>query len=211
MIWNKHLSFEGKHAVLSPSKYQWINDDEEDIVKRLCATYAPTVGTLLHEEAKNFIAYRSRMTKNEKRSVAIHLLANGVPHVVLDNIDFDGMFANVCAYVNDAVCMHMSPEVVLFYSEYCFGTADSILYDEKNRILRIHDLKTGITPAKMEQLYIYAALFFLEYNYIKLSDTKTELRIYQSNNVLIDEPSIDIILPIMEKIKQYSNIAAGMR
>lgn len=30
-------------------------------------------------------------------------------------------------------------------------------------MLRIHDLKTGISPVHMDQLLIYAALFCLEY------------------------------------------------
>jgi len=55
----------------------------------------------------------------------------------------------------------MTPEQVLYYSGNCFGTADSIAF--KNNLLRIHDLKTGAVPAHMEQLFIYDALFCLEY------------------------------------------------
>lgn len=60
-------------------------------------------------------------------------------------------------YVNDAIGFKMTPEQPLFYSENCFGTADAISY--RNKLLRIHDLKTGLIPAHMEQLMIYAALF----------------------------------------------------
>ena len=60
-------------------------------------------------------------------------------------------------YVNDAIGFKMVPEQPLFYSENCFGTTDAIAF--RNRMLRIHDLKTGVIPAHMEQLEIYAALF----------------------------------------------------
>ena len=47
-----------------------------------------------------------------------------------------------------------------------------------NKILRIHDYKSGITPAKMDQLMIYAALFCLEYK-------KESLLILQQNYACI--------------------------
>lgn len=43
----------------------------------------------------------------------------------------------------------MTPEQVLYYSENCFGTADTISFD--NKTLRIHDLKTGAVPAHMRR------------------------------------------------------------
>lgn len=211
MIWNKHSNLEGRHAFLSPSKYTWLDDTDDELIKRLCATYAAPVGTLLHAKAYEFITYKSRMTRNEKRSVFIYLLANGIPRVVADNLNFDDIFSNLCNYVNDAVSFRMDPEIPLYFSEECFGTADAISHDEKNRILRIHDLKTGVTPAKMDQLYIYAALFFLEYSYVKMSETNIELRIYQNNDIIVENPSVSDILPIMEKIKTKSNFIAQQK
>ena len=67
------------------------------------------------------------------------------------------------AYVNDAIGYGLDPEVVLYHSENAFGTADAIGFDEKKHLLRIHDLKTGVTRVNMVQLHIYAALFCLEY------------------------------------------------
>ena len=103
----------------------------------------------------------------------------------------------LCMYVNDAIGFRMTPEQVLYFSPNCFGTADAISF-EKN-FLRIHDLKTGTTPASLKQLYIYAALFCLEYD-VKPGEIECELRIYQSDNILIDNPTADDILPIMDKI-----------
>ena len=100
-------------------------------------------------------------------------------------------------YVNDAIGYKMSPEVVLYYSDNCFGTADSIIY--KNNLLRIHDLKTGVTPASMHQLEIYAALFCLEYDY-KPNDIDMELRIYQNDQVMVSNPDPDIIFHAMDRI-----------
>ena len=102
-------------------------------------------------------------------------------------------------YVNDAIGFDMSPEVTLFYSENAFGTADSIIFDEKKRLLRVHDYKSGTTPVHMEQLYIYAALFCLEYEF-KPGDLNFELRIYQNGEQMIDKPEVNIILPIMDEI-----------
>ena len=91
----------------------------------------------------------------------------------------------------------MSTEVILFYSENFFGTADAISF--RNNFLRIHDLKTGRRPVHMEQLEIYAALFCLEYK-IKPGDIRMELRIYQNDEILVHEPTAEDILPIMDKI-----------
>ena len=106
-------------------------------------------------------------------------------------------------YVNDAIGYKMTPEQILYYSPLAFGTADAISFrDDK---LRIHDLKTGTVPASMYQLEIYAALFCLEYDY-KPSDIQTELRIYQSNEVLIHSPDVDEIVPIMDKIVTFDKV-----
>jgi hypothetical protein len=106
-------------------------------------------------------------------------------------------------YVNDAIGYRMTAEQVLFYSENCFGTADSISF--KNDLLRIHDLKTGVTPAHMEQLEIYAALFCLEYK-VKPEEITIELRIYQNDDVSIYNPEASEIRMIMEKIVTFDAI-----
>ena len=106
-------------------------------------------------------------------------------------------------YVNDAIGYKMTPEQVLYYSDNCFGTADSIAF--RNGLLRIHDLKTGVTPAHMEQLEIYVALFCLEYK-IKPSDIDIELRLYQSDEILVHKPMADEIVPIIDKIITFDKI-----
>ena len=111
-------------------------------------------------------------------------------------------------YVNDAIGYRMTPEQVLYYSDNCFGTADSISF--KDNLLRIHDLKTGVTPAHMEQLEIYAALFCLEYK-IKPADIDIELRIYQSDDILVFNPTVEDIVPIMDKIITSDKIISKIK
>ena len=113
----------------------------------------------------------------------------------------------IYAYVNDAIGFKMDTEVVLFYSKNFFGTADSICF--RNNVLRIHDLKTGVSPVKMEQLEIYAALFCLEYK-IKPGTIEIELRIYQNDEVLIHNPTAEDIVPIMDKIIHLDKILNNM-
>lgn len=113
-------------------------------------------------------------------------------------------------YVNDAIGFRMSPEVQLYYSENCYGTTDAIsftnnVHKSKKYFLRIHDLKTGVTPASLHQLEIYAALFFLEYK-IRPEDTEIELRLYQNDEVLIGKPKTKDIKPIMNKIILFDKV-----
>ena len=107
-------------------------------------------------------------------------------------------------YVNDAIKFRMVPEQILYYSDFCFGTADAITNLDSallNHKLEIFDFKTGTTPVHIEQLEIYAALFCLEYN-VKPGELDMELRTYQTDKdeVLCFEPEADIIAPIMDKI-----------
>jgi hypothetical protein len=128
------------------------------------------MGTLLHEWAKTTIDLGIKQPRSNK---------------------------TLYAYVNDAIGFKMSTEVVLYYSDNFFGTADAISF--RDNILRIHDLKTGVTPVHMEQLCVYAALFCLEYR-IKPCDIAIELRIYQNDDVIIAKPTAEDIVPIMDKI-----------
>lgn len=199
MQFNPHRHLEGRHAIFSASSWYWLNDEPDDLVNRLCSQYASTIGTILHNVACKHIKYRMKLHKYDKNNVMLELLTNRIPAIVVDAIDFDSMFTNLMAYVNDCIGFRMEPEVVLAYSDNFFGTTDAIVYSEKERFLRIHDLKTGISAASMNQLKIYAALFCLEYH-IKPGNIDTELRIYQQNEVSIANPEADEILPIMDKI-----------
>lgn len=194
MNWNDHSKLKGSHAFLSASKPGWENKTNEELLEAYKNSFATTIGTLLHSYAEVCIDHHEKLNKSDRHGVKIYLLQSGVPEFA---IDLGIIFPTLMSYVNDAIGFGMDPEVVLWYSDLCYGTADSIQF--RNDILRIHDLKTGVTPAKMEQLMKYAALFFLEYGY-KPEKVSTQLRIYQSGEVLVLEPTPDDIHRMMHSI-----------
>lgn len=172
MKFNQHSNLEGKHAFLSASKYHWINYDVDKVIQAYFNFMAAAKGTELHDFAAQAIRLKQKLRGGSK---------------------------TLSAYVNDAITFGMKPEQLLYYSDFCWGTADAISFDEKNKLLRIHDLKTGVSPASMNQLYIYEALFCLEYKH-KPSEISSELRIYQNDEVLIDTPDPEVIHNIVKKI-----------
>lgn len=186
MNFAKHLELEGKHAFLSPSQYSWLNYDEEKVKDAYLKSLAKQRGTELHEYAASCIekGFTLDVGKAPNKTLAL--------------------------YVNNCIEDRMSPEVKLVYSDNCFGTADAISFDENTNILKIKDLKTGITPAKMEQLMIYAALFCLEYHY-KPADIRFELEIYQSEQVIYHSPESKEIALIMRKIKSHDRVLNKLR
>lgn len=210
MRFNDHSLLAGKHALLSASKYHWIRYAPEDIAEAYKNGFGQEIGTSLHSLARNMIRHRVKMTRNDKRMIMLHLLSDGIPRNVFD---VDMYFPNLMAYINDAIGFGMVPETILYYSENCFGTADAINPLQsilKNRFLRIHDLKTGRTPAHMEQLQIYAALFCLEYKCSPL-EMETELRIYQGDEPAVLLPDPHDILEISDKIIAGDKVLKDMK
>lgn len=170
MNFNKHNNLEGLHAPFSASQSSWLRYDDEKVLTVYQNKKAAETGTKLHEWAKNTIDLGIKQPRSKK---------------------------TLYAYVNDAIGFKMNTEVVLRYSDRFFGTADAISF--RKNTLRIHDLKTGKGPVKMEQLMIYAALFCLEYK-VKPGEIDMELRIYQNDDVLYHNPTAEDILPIMDRI-----------
>jgi hypothetical protein len=170
MNFNEHSNLKDKHAFLSPSNYHWINYDDEKLDSAFMNFSAKERGTKLHAFAADAIGLGIEL-KNPKSTLSL--------------------------YVNDAIRYKMTPEQSLYYSENCFGKADAISF--RKSFLRIHDLKTGVNKASMHQLEIYAALFCLEYK-VKPEDIKIELRLYQSNEVIVHIPSFEEIHNKMNRI-----------
>lgn len=181
MNFNKHYNLQGQHAFLSASKYHWINYDEEKVITTYSNFLAAKRGTELHDFAATCIKLGQKLPKSKK---------------------------TLNMFVNDAIGYKMVPEQILYYSDNCFGTADAIIF--RNGTLRIHDLKTGITPAHMEQLMVYAALFCLEYKY-KPGDLDIELRLYQSDEILYHNATAEDILPIMDKIVTFDKLITKIK
>lgn len=181
MNFNDHSKYEGAHAFLSASNHAWVNYDEEKLIRVYSNKMAALKGTELHDFARKAI------------ELGIKLPNNG---------------QTISMYINDAIGYKMTPEQVLFYSSNAFGTADAISFKKKK--LRIHDLKTGVNEVSMVQLEIYAALFCLEYD-VKPNEIQIELRIYQSGNVIIEEPEPDDIYHLMDKIITFDKCINELR
>lgn len=176
MNWRDHSRLTGKHALLRASNYHWLNYDADRLTNAVLNYQAKERGTRLHAFAAECIDLKQKLPKNKK---------------------------TLNTYVNDAIGFRMDTEQVLYYSDNCYGTADAISFNDG--FLRIHDLKTGAVPAHMEQLYIYAALFCLEYGYHP-KDIRIELRIYQNDEVWVENPTEEEISPVIAKIKEFDPI-----
>jgi Protein of unknown function (DUF2800) len=167
---NRHSELQGRHAFFSPSNYHWINYDENKVESRYNSVSAAQRGTDLHALAHEAIRLGVKLSRTNKA---------------------------LSTYVNDAIGFKMRCEQPLFFSDNCFGTADTISF--RRGKLRIHDLKNGLARSSFKQLEIYAALFCLEYGIDPLT-IEIELRIYQRDEIKVAEPFGETILEIMDKI-----------
>lgn len=181
MNFNKHSDLVGKHAFLSPSKYSWINYDEDKLDRVYTTAMAAARGDRLHALAHTLIREGVRLPRNQK---------------------------TLNMYVNDAIGYRMTPEQPLYYSDNAYGTSDAISF--RKNFLRIHDLKTGFTPVKVHQLEVYAALFCLEYRFRPFV-IDIELRIYQNDEVQIYEADPDVIFHIMDRIVSFDKRIKAIR
>lgn len=170
MNFNRHSNLAGKHALLSASKYSWLRYSEEKLDSYFRSFYAAQRGSELHALAADCIRL---------------------------GVNLPDTHNTLNMHVNDAIQFGMKPEVVLYFSDNCFGTADAIGFDKN--VLRIHDLKTGATKPSMDQLDIYTALFCLEYG-IDPQDIRVENRIYYQDDVIVHEPDADEIMFVIDKI-----------
>ena len=184
MIWNEHLNLEGKHAVLGGSNYYWTNYDDSKLISTYKNNQAKELGTELHDWAAQAIKLNRKQPRNQ------------------DTVNM---------YINDALKFGMRPEQHLSYDDtIAHGTADAISFDEEKHMLRIHDLKTGETPADMRQLMVYSAFFCLEYRYDP-NDIDIELRIYQSSQIVVYKPLPQEIVDIMNKIVHFTDLIWQIR
>lgn len=183
MKFNDHHNLRGLHATFSASQSSWLRYDDEKAVEVYMNRKAAELGSKLHEWAKDTIDLGIKQPRSKK---------------------------TLYSYVNDAIGFKMDTEVILFYSERFFGTADAISF--RNNMLRIHDLKTGKggkIESHMEQLIVYAALFCLEYR-VKPGDIEMELRVYKNDDILVHKPTAEDILPIMDRIVSLDKLLARL-
>lgn len=176
LTFNAHPELRGKHAFLGASKYHWLRYSKEQLVAVYNANEAKKKGTELHDFASHCIRLKQKLP-NTNRTLNM--------------------------FVNDAIDLGMRTEQPLYFSENCFGTADAISF--RKDTLMIFDYKSGQTPAHMEQLQIYAAMFCLEYGVNPIGITII-LRIYQFDDFVEFVPEPEIILEIMDIIKESDKL-----
>ena len=173
MHFNQHSGLQGRHAFLSPSNYHWLNYTDQKLETRYAAYKAARRGTDLHALAHESIRLGIKLSRS---------------HEALSK------------YVNDGIGYKMQCEQPLYYSDNCFGCADTISF-RRNK-LRIHDLKTGIIATSFHQLEVYAAIFCLEYGVNPFS-IDIELRIYQRDEIRVNVPFAETIEEIMNIIVRF--------
>lgn len=173
MNFNRHSGLNGRHAFLSPSNYHWLGYNDQKLEARFHSVMAARRGTDLHELAHESIRLRVKLAASNRA---------------------------LAKYVADGIGYNMNCEQILYFSDNCFGTADTISF-RRNK-LRIHDLKTGVSNTSEKQLEVYAAIFCLEYQ-ISPFDIEIELRIYQRDEVRPYFPVPEAIASIMEKIIEF--------
>lgn len=181
MNFNTHSDLKDAHSFLSPSNYHWLNYTPEKLESVYRNQKAKEEGTILHAFAAMAIERRIKLANVKK---ALNM------------------------FVNDAIGYKMIPEQVLFYSINSFGTADAISF--KDNLLRIHDLKTGISKPSFKQLDIYAALFCLEYG-VNPEDIQVEERLYQGNGFEVHIPEPTWIRDIMNTIIDFDVVLENIK
>ena len=93
----KHSNLEGLHAPFGASKSSWLRYNDTKALDVFRNLKAKEMGTRLHAWAKETIDLGIKQPRSKK---------------------------TIYAYINDAIGFKMSTEVVLYYSDFFFGTAD---------------------------------------------------------------------------------------
>lgn len=182
MHFNDHSTREGTHAYLSASNSFWAEYDDDKFDRVFYSKQEAIRGTKLHALAKNLIEL---------------------------GVKLEPIPTTLNMYVNDCIGFGMTPEQMVFYSEWAYGTPDAIKFEMMK--LWIFDLKTGVEEAKMRQLLIYAAWFCLEYGYLP-HEIEIELRIYQNDNIVVHAPAPHEVQILMDLTRDRSKrLTAIMR
>jgi hypothetical protein len=215
---NKHLEIKGAHALFSPSQSSWLRYDDDKIRDRVKNQYRTALGTELHEYVAQQIVLNHKVTN-------LRSVVSGIENYIYtkykiadetNSLSFGNrllqhvgalpkeVFETARLYINDGIAFRMTVEQPIVYSDYVFGTADTISF--RDNLLRISDYKSGDHPASMDQLITYAALFCLEYT-VKPRDIKTELRLYQAGEITLEEPETEDLEDTMATIINVTKVA----
>lgn len=200
------------HAPFSPSSPSWINMTDEQVLSAWKNKFRTVLGTDIHEWASGEINCHNK-------PASVREVARGIKRHIYnkykrDPEKLDLMFRHlrylpseaygtVKTFINDVVTNDMLSEQKVGYSYFFNGTIDAVKFDKK--LLQIYDLKTGSTPAKFEQLYIYCAEYCLQHS-INPFEISFEIRIYQNDEIFGENPASADILSLMDNIVHKNKI-----
>lgn len=196
----------GEHAPFSPSSPSWLNYDDEQLIASYQNKHRTELGTEIHEWASVQIKLANKVSSARELSKSLKTYiykkyekATDYRDMLLYNLRYLPVetYNTVKQFINDCIACHMESEEEVGYSERFWGTTDAIKFH--NGLLQVFDLKTGSTPAKPEQLYIYAALYCLQHN-VNPFEIMIEVRIYQNDDIFFDHPDQKFILDVMDNI-----------
>jgi hypothetical protein len=209
------------HAPFPPSQPSWLNYTDEQLIEALKNKYRAEIGTEIHEWASHQIILSSKVSgiKEVEKGVKTHIYEKYMEKyskcydpefgtLLLKHLHYipgEG-FLTTKQFINDSIGFRMESEKRLTVSNMIYGTADAVRYYTKDNLLRVSDLKTGKRPAKIEQVFIYAALYCYEYN-LKPLNTNFEARIYQNGDIFVEQPSGEDINEILINILHKDEVA----
>ena len=209
------------HAPFPPSQPSWLNYTDEQLIEALKNKYRAEIGTEIHEWASHQIILSSKVSgiKEVEKGVKTHIYEKYMEKyskfydpefgtLLLKHLHYipGEAFLTTKQFINDSIGFRMESEKRLTVSSMIYGTADAVRYYTKENLLRVSDLKTGKRPAKIEQVFIYAALYCYEYN-LKPLNTNFEARIYQNGEIFIEQPSGEDINDIFMNILHKDEVA----
>lgn len=202
----------GDHAPFSPSSPSWLNYDDEMVINSYQNKHKSELGTEIHEWSSIQIKLGNKISNAREVSKSVKTFiykkyekAPDYRDMLIFNLRYlpTEVYGTVKKFVNDSIVEHMESEQEVGYSEKFWGTSDAIKY--KNGLLQVFDLKTGTSQAKPEQLYIYAALYCLQHT-VNPFENLIEIRLYQNDDVYIENPDPKLIMDIMDKIVHLNKV-----
>lgn len=214
------LQITSEHALFSPSQPSWINYDDVQLIEAFKNSHRSDLGTEIHEWSSIQIQYKSIVSnlKEIEKGVKTHIHDKYIREQISEKSRLYGAtlikhmdylpketYPTVKMFVNDSISYGMESESKVEYSECFWGTADAIKYDQGSKLLQVFDLKTGSRPGKISQLYTYAALYCLQHD-LKPDSISFETRIYQSGDILTDNPPSELIYDLMKTIVHGDSI-----
>lgn len=210
------------HAPFPPSQPSWVRYTDAQVIEAFKNKYRSDIGTEIHEWASHQIILGSKPSgiREVERGVKSYIYDKymmetskmydpKVGSTFLNHLRYlpGEAFLSVKMFICDSIGFRMESEQKLSVSKLIEGTADAVRFYPKDNLLRISDLKTGSRPAKIEQVFIYSALYCYE-NRLDPLKTNFEARIYQNGEIYIEQPTGEEIKSLLNTILHINDVAS---